>query len=94
MLTTVVLRVVRGVRLKCPQEGLAVSANAPFLPASFNTEGEVCQAVAKEVWLFSEEWSPFRTRKWGFLEILSTSSVSYKEECRNDGALNVPQKLL
>lgn len=94
MLTTVVPRVVRGVSLKCPQEGLAVSADAPFLPASFNSEAEVCQAVAKEVWLFSEEWSPFCTRKWGFLKILSTSSVSYKEECRNDGTLNVPQKPL
>lgn len=90
MLTTVVLRVVHGVSLKCPQKGLAVAADAPLLPPSLNAEGEVCQAVVKERWLFSESWSPFRTRKWGFLKILSTSSVSYKEECRNDGALNVP----
>lgn len=76
MLTTVIPQVVRGVNLKCPQEGLAVAADAPFLPASFNSEGEICQAVAKEVWLFSEEWSLFHTRKWGFLKILCTSSVS------------------
>ena len=51
---TVAPRVVCGVSLKRPQERLAVAADAPLLPASLNTEGEVCQAVAKELWLFFE----------------------------------------
>lgn len=64
MLTMVVQQVVGGVSLKCSQEGLAVTMDAPFLPASSDSEVEVCQAAPQEVWLFSEERSPFLTRKW------------------------------
>lgn len=69
ILTTPVLQVVSGNSLKCPQEGSVMTVDVPFLPESFNSEAEVCQAVTEEFWLFSEKWSPFLTRKWSLLKI-------------------------